>query len=127
MLRKQSLGEQAAGESHNVEEDGEKDGKIQRRQRQQTQLKMILAALGIFGLFALVVTVKLKHQKYSPPTLRSRRQKEKESHDLELIDPGHFVPPDSIYKLSIEDINGKMVSLEQFHGMVTLIVNVACL
>lgn len=37
------------------------------------------------------------------------------------------LPPASVYRLSVEDIYGDMVDLSKYIGMVTLIVNVACL
>ena len=52
------------------------------------------------------------------------------SHHLELVPPQHgstFLPPNSIYKLSVEDATGQEVSLEKYAGIVTLVVNVACL
>jgi hypothetical protein len=37
------------------------------------------------------------------------------------------LPPNSVYRLSVEDLYGDMVYLSKYIGMVTLIVNVACL
>ena len=40
---------------------------------------------------------------------------------------GIKIPPNSIYKLAVEDVTGKIVSLFKYAGTVTLIVNVASL
>jgi hypothetical protein len=37
------------------------------------------------------------------------------------------LPPNSVYRLTVEDIYGDMVDLSKYIGMVTLIVNVACM
>ena len=117
-------------------EDGEKGSKIQRQVESRTQ--NALAFLGIMSLLFVVAMVKLRHNpsisvshhrmvtslraiQHDPPA---------ESHALEEVtrsDHAIFIPPHSIYSLSIPDIRGEMVSLKKFHGMVTLIVNVACL
>jgi hypothetical protein len=128
MLRKTSAPEDdSSGRLRSNEEDGEKDSKIKMQRRQQSQWKMALVFLGLIGIVSLVVMVKLRHTQKYAPTLRSRSLNKEKPHELELIDTGGFLPPNSIYKLSVEDVTGKMVSLEKFHGMVTLIVNVACL
>jgi hypothetical protein len=111
-------------------EDGEKGSKI--RRRQHSQFHRILLFLGLGLMLSLVVMVKFRHKnKYTPSKLRSssRSLNQRESHEssVELMDAGSFLPPNSIYKLSVEDNLGKMLSLEKYHGMVTLIVNVACL
>jgi preprotein translocase subunit SecG len=123
-----SLSEQYA--NNNVE-DGEKGSKI--RRQQQSRFKGVIAFLGIMGMLVLVTMVKRNHnQKFTPSSLRSSRRArslndhKKDPHGLELIDPAGFRNPNSIYSLSVQDITGTLASLEKFHGMVTLIVNVAC-
>jgi hypothetical protein len=109
---------------------GEKGGKIRRRQKSQFQNACLF--LGIMSLISLVSIVKLRHSGKHNSSLRSRALNKQgiQSHDLQLIPPQHgstFLPPNSIYKLSVEDATGKEVSLEKYAGIVTLVVNVACL
>jgi len=113
-------------------EDGEKSSKILRHEESRT--KNALVFLGIMSLFFLAAMVKLRHNPSAKSRggglLRSPRSRPSESVELEEKTRGDkavFIPPHSIYSLSVEDITGNMVSLEKFHGMVTLIVNVACL
>jgi hypothetical protein len=76
-----------------------------------------------------------KVQKYTPSRLRkSARHLEKDADDDQLAvrnpltgEAADFLPPNSIYKLSVPDIHGNLVDMSKFRGMVTLVVNVACL
>lgn len=109
---------------------GEKGGKIRRRQKSKLQNGLLF--LGIMSLIILVAMVKLRHNEKHNSSLRSRALNKRgmESHDLGLVPPQHgstFLPPNSIYKLSVEDATGQEVSLEKYAGIVTLVVNVACL
>lgn len=115
-------------------EDREKGNKI--LQQEESRTKKALLFLAIMVLFFLAAIVKLRHNPSirfhgSNGSLRSLRNwQPEESSALEEVTRGsnaHFIPPHSIYSLSVEDITGKMVSLEKFHGMVTLVVNVACM
>lgn len=119
-------------------EDGEKSSKIQRQQESRTKNAMVF--LGIFSLIFVVAMVKLRHnhavksvtrEASSLRSLRNANRRAEESVALEEVTRGEqhaaFIPPHSIYSLSVEDITGSMVSLEKFHGLVTLVVNVACL
>ena len=40
--------------------------------------------------------------------------------------PTELLPPDSIYRVGVQDIHGSWVQLEKFAGSVSLVVNVAC-
>ena len=40
---------------------------------------------------------------------------------------GFLLPPTSLYRVSVEDAHGQLVSLAKYAGMVTLVVNVACM
>ena len=38
-----------------------------------------------------------------------------------------FLPPNSLYQVSMPNIRGEMIGFDRFRGFVTLVVNVACL
>ena len=38
-----------------------------------------------------------------------------------------FLPPNSLYKVSMPNIRGELIDFDRFRGFVTLVVNVACL
>jgi hypothetical protein len=113
-------------------EDDDKGGK---RRRKQSRARSAAAFFAILGFLFLVVMVKLNHQqKYIPPKLRSAARaysRALKNHPPDSSLTGNtadtFLPPNSIYKLSVPDLSGSLVSLEKFYGMVTLVVNVACL
>lgn len=106
-------------------DDEGKHRKVQRQQESRT--KNALVFLGIMSMIFLTAMVKLRHNHDIPKSIGSLRSaKRQDSVALELHS-APFIPPSSIYSLSVEDITGQMVSLKNFHGMVTLIVNVACL
>jgi glutathione peroxidase len=113
------------------ESSGEKGGKIRRQQKSQFQNALLF--LGIMSLIFLVTIVKLRHGTKTHNSLLRSRVLNKQgigSLDLDLVPPQHgstFLPPNSIYKLSVEDATGQEVSLEKYAGIVTLVVNVACL
>ena len=44
----------------------------------------------------------------------------------QVADAGVLLPPNSIYRLSVQDGNDQAFDLNKFAGMVTLVVNVAC-
>ena len=107
-------------------DDEGKHRKVQRQQESRT--KNALVFLGIMCVVFLTAMVKLRHNHDMPKSLSSLRSHKR--HNSLAAEQQHaipFIPPSSIYSLSVEDITGKMVSLNRFHGMVTLIVNVACL
>jgi hypothetical protein len=39
---------------------------------------------------------------------------------------GQVLPPNSVYRLQVDDIHGNVFDMSKLYGMVTLIVNVAC-
>ena len=125
MLRKTS-GRDSAGGTLGAEEDGEKDAKIRKERHQRSQLKTAMIFLGIVCMVVFSIVKLNNTKKYAPALLRSRSSEKMKSLEREMIDPGRFLPPNSIYKLSVEDINGQMVNLEKYRDMVTLVVNVAC-
>lgn len=113
-------------------EDDDKGGKL--RRRRQSQARSFAACLALLGFLVLVVMVKMNHNKnYTPSKLRRHRglYQQHDTTALEGKSVGEtvdsFLPPDSIYKLSVHDMAGNLISLAQYSGMVTLVVNVACL
>ena len=130
-----------SGGVYSNREDGEKVGKI--RRQQESRLLSALALLAILCFTFLVAIVKLRHNTQTSPRssshshsaslsqLRSRKTSDIDG-SIEVQPPSHqhdnlLLPPHSIYKLLVPDANGNPTSLEKFAGMVTLIVNVACL
>jgi len=117
--------------------DNEKGSKMKRQKESQT--KAIFFCLSILAFLGLVAKVEVNHlHKFTGKRLR------RHSHSTEKHEHHHstkrqteenpikaqialdFVPPNSLYKLEVEDIHGKMIDFSKFRGMVTLIVNVAC-
>jgi hypothetical protein len=114
--------------------DGEKGSKIKKQQESRTRNALVF--LGIMSLFFVAAMVKLRHNPsvskshHKLGSLRSNKIPQKEVVALEEVTRGQkavFIPPNSIYSLDVSNLTGNMVSLNKFHGMVTLIVNVACL
>jgi hypothetical protein len=68
------------------------------------------------------------HKKEVVPSIKplSMEELEKEESLDDFFDTGLHLPDDSIYRLVMEDIHGEVISLSQFAGMVTLVVNTAC-
>lgn len=111
---------------------GEKKRKIKMEQESRTRNALVF--LAIMTLFFVAALVKLRHNHDVPKSqdgirLRKNRLPEKfvDEPKPSYGDQSAFIPPNSLYKLSVPDLSGEMVSLEKFHGMVTLIVNVACM
>jgi len=98
--------------------DDEKAGKL--RQRQESRVVKAFFFLGLLVLVFLVAIVKLHHTpKYRSVGVRRR-------HSQEAVAQKHnLLPLQSIYRLSVENKDGQQESLEQYAGMVSLVVNVA--
>jgi uncharacterized membrane protein len=111
------------GES--VDEDEQKGGK--KKQLEQKRMSNVIIFLGFFSIVFLCAMIKLKHSaaRYTPRSLRNPA-KHSEPGSKKVVYPSQsFLPPNSIYRLSIEDGKGHLTSLEKYTGMVTLVVNVA--
>jgi hypothetical protein len=138
----------AGNDERFVDHDNDKNSKIKRQKDSQT--KSVLFCLGIIALLVVIVRVRSNHShKYTPERLRkthsshhrlaeeeedtsltlSRQDNEEQPADVGLMTANDFLPPYSIYSpnLEVEDIHGGMVNFSKFRGMVTLVVNVACL
>jgi len=116
--------------------DNDKDSKIKRHK--DSQMKAVVFCLAIIAFLVTVAMVRVNHsRKYTPERLRRKHSQHEHRLPAEISSPHEeapdvmsaieFLPPHSIYKLQMEDIGGNLVDLSKFHGMVTLVVNVACL
>ena len=105
----------------NIDDDERKGRKFE--QMKQKQLANVLLLFGFFCLVFLAAIVKLKHlSRYAPRSLRKTRPVlERKVHPY----ASPFLPPNSIYRLSVEDGHGQPTLLDKYAGMVTLVVNVA--
>lgn len=103
-----------------VDEDEAKGRKFEREQAKRSSI--LVMCFGLFGIMFLAAIIKVKHgvTKYTPRSLRQVDKKIQKD-----FPPSSFLPPNSIYRLSVEGGNGQRISLEKFVGMVTLVVNVA--
>lgn len=108
-----------------VDEDEQKGGK--KKQLEQKRMSNVIVFLGFFSIVFLCAVIKLKHSA-ARNTFRSLRNPAKNSEPggKKVVYPSQsFLPPNSIYRLSVEDGKGQLTSLEKYTGMVTLVVNVA--
>ena len=103
--------------------DDEKAGKL--RQRNESRVVKALLLLGLLVFIFLVAIVKLHHTpKYRSVSVRRRPlpiQSEQSSAQHNTL------PLSSIYRLSVENKDGNLESLQPYAGMVSLVVNVASL
>ena len=109
----------------NLDEDDRKGEKFKRVE--QKRMSNVLIFLGFFSLVFLAAIIKVKHNinRYTPRSLRKSSGKQSDLVSPKVYPAPSFLPPNSIYRLSVEDGQGKMMSLEKYAGMVTLVVNVA--
>jgi hypothetical protein len=101
-----------------MEEDGEKQGKLKRFDQQR--MTSVFVFLAVLCLVFLAAIVKLKHSRYSPRSLRHKPASIVQNQHGELTS----LPPNSIYRLEIQDGLGSPFTLD-YSGMVSLVVNVA--
>ena len=127
MLRKKG----PSGPSFHRGDDNDKGGKVKRQPQAQSQQRvkstlLVLAVFALIGFCALnVFKDSTDFDPFGPGGLRSRtRGLLKRKDDSIFKHPSHL-PPDSLYHLDVDDCEGNKVSLEQFGGSVSLIVNVA--
>lgn len=107
-------------------DDGEKGAKL-RRESASRNKKVIMSLL--LSVIAIIVTITATSISTvdSIPKLRYRPNAGFHEPGLEArrIEPDSL-PPNSIYRLEVEDQHGKLVSLRQYAGNITLVVNTAC-
>ncbi len=137
MLRKNPAASAASSarssrELRSFDSDDEKGSKMKRQK--ETQSKAIVFCLGILAFLGLIAKVEVNHlHRFTGKRLRRHNnshhhsmERKMEEESVKAKSAMDFMPPHSLYKLEVEDIHGKMVNFSMFHGMVTLIVNVAC-
>ena len=101
-------------------DDDEKAAKLFRRARAK-YMNMLLAT----GLVLTVLSVMLVKVHHSPK-MRGGRPQYHNNHGGATLRDVALLPPDSIYRLSVEDAHGALTSLWEYAGRVTLVVNTAC-
>jgi len=67
--------------------------------------------------------VKLHH---SPKMRGSYRNKQQQQQRGVALTDVALLPKDSIYRLNVENQQGKLTSLMEYTGLVTLVINTAC-
>lgn len=141
MVRKNAAAEASSPSrrlaSDNQHNDNEKRSKLKRHKSSNFNKAGIVICLSILAIVCIMAMFRdnPKVQKYTPSRLRkSARHLQKGEDDDQLVvknpltgEAADFLPPNSIYKLSIPDIHENLIDLSKFRGMVTLVVNVACL
>ena len=104
--------------STGLDED-EKHAKLQRESRSRTQRALL--GLTVLALCFIVVLSFLENTREVPSN--RLRMSDRETVDSQRM---YHLPADSIYRLSVENQQGELVSLRQYAGNVTLVVNTAC-
>ena len=125
MLRKKAPASGTPSVRRGDDDDkGGKGGKVKRQSKETAKSTVLaLAVFAIIGFCALAVFKdSTDFDPFGPGGLRARGLLKRK--DSVLQNPSHL-PPDSLYHLDVDDCEGNKVSLEQFGGMVSLIVNVA--
>jgi hypothetical protein len=114
-------------------DENDYDGKASKiKRRKDSQTRAIFFCLSIIAFLGIIAKVKVNHwHKFTRNKLRTRSPHAVARQTEGIVNvPGvatNFLPPHSIYKLEVKDIFGKMINFSKFQGMVTLVVNVACL
>jgi glutathione peroxidase len=118
--------------SEAVVDDDEKGGKLLRRRARD---RVIHTALTFLGCLCILFLMSLHSSKRDPADtnakvrsweIRQIVQRQERPDHFQDNSPPPLLPANSIYRLSIEDPFGEMVSLQRFAGRVTLVVNTAC-
>ena len=104
-----------------TDEDGEKQGKLNRSDNKQ--LTNVFIFLGTLCTVFLLAIVKLKHSPQN--TLRGLRHTSSFPNHI-IQGEATSLPPNSIYRVEVQGELGLPFKLNQFAGMVSLVVNVAC-
>jgi hypothetical protein len=105
-----------------VDEDDEKQEKMKRWERKQLTNGVVL--LGTLCAVFLVAVFKLKHSPQN--TLRALRHKSSAFPNHIQQGEATSLPPNSIYRVEVQGELGLPFKMNQFAGMVSLVVNVAC-
>jgi uncharacterized membrane protein len=103
--------------------DDEKEVKV--RQHQESRLVRVVFFFGMLCFVFIVAIVKLNHSPSNKYHSASIRRRQKQTLVRQQPDANVLLPLNSIYRLFVQDNQGQEVSLEQYAGMVSLVVNVA--
>jgi hypothetical protein len=95
-------------------DDDEKGGKLQKQANVRVQNSII--CLAVMTVVFLISMVHLQHSSRDPGPANMVRS----------MTATPVLPPNSIYRISVMDVYDEMVSLKEFAGKVTLVVNTAC-
>ncbi len=107
-------------------DDGEKGAKLL-REKETRNKRLILTFLLSMVAIAVTLTAASVSSVDTFPRLRYRQGAGFHEPGLEARRvEADSLPPDSIYNLEVEDNQGHMVSLRQYAGNITLVVNTAC-
>jgi hypothetical protein len=124
MLRK-GTGHGPSNSSRYNDEKDEKGAKITSQKMERTKNTLLfLAVLFVVGVGALIFDSTDFNPSFKEGYLRARGLKKKDSASLLQYDSE--LPHNSIYRVSVKGADGDQVPLEQFAGMVSLVVNTAC-
>jgi hypothetical protein len=156
MVRKNAAAEASISQSviytgkggRDVQNDDRPSRKTKKRQPQDT-IRCCIVVSVVVGVVVLSLVVIMTHSrnrqvpKYASSKLLRRNYNDarnlvESSLDGEDQNDGdaskksggqavEFLPPNSVYKVSMESITGDLVDLSKYRGLVSLIVNVACL
>ena len=103
-------------------DEDEKAAKLIRRARAK-YMNMLLAA----GLVLTVLSVMIVKMHHSPKMRGAYRNKQLNDRQKGVsLKDAALLPKDSIYRLNVENQEGKLTSLMEYTGLVTLVVNTAC-
>lgn len=107
--------------------DDEKGAKITNQKVQRAKSTVLF--LGFVCLIGMVALYSFKDSTdfhpFSEGYLRARGLKKKDS-STSLLQYDSELPQNSIYRVSVKGAEGDLVDLDQFSGMVSLVVNTAC-
>lgn len=101
-----------------LEDHDEKAAKLLRQTRARARKTLVAMSFCCMLLILMLSCIEL------PATKSALLRAAKEAELGE--DPRFPLPPDSIYRLSVENQQGELVSLRRFAGNVSLVVNTAC-
>jgi hypothetical protein len=119
-----------------------------RRQHDAFRGCIVVLIVVVVVLLALVTMTTRSSNPYAPKYASSKSLRRKIDNSRDLVESSsdgeggkdydrveskiagqvvEFLPPNSVYKVSMESITGELVDFSKYRGFVSLIVNVACL
>jgi hypothetical protein len=151
-LTSQSVTTTSTGQNDRDVQNHNNASRKSKKRRQQDTIRGCLVVLLVLIIVLLSLVVIMTHStnprvsKYASSKLLRRNNNNK---DRTLVDSSsdrkdrhdydndqkrnsggqevEFLPPNSVYKVSMESIAGELIDLSKYRGLVSLIVNVACL